>query len=118
MTTEFSINQWFNSHPIRIVGSPEEPFFYAEDLAIVLGFENIDQALSNVNRKDIVSPKPRRKQNITTYRLHEDTMVADPTVVLLTESGAYKMIISSKSSIARPFQDHIFSLICKKKADM
>ncbi len=111
MTTQFSINQWFNSHPIRIIGSPTEPFFYAEDLAIILGIEDINQEFRGANEKDIVSPKQRRKQNIMTYRLHEGTMVADPTVMLLTESGAYKMIMLSRSSIARPFQDHIFGLV-------
>ncbi len=115
MTTEFSINQWFNNLPIRIIGSPEEPFFYAADLAAVLGIKNIRSSLINASEKDIVSAEQRRKYNITTYKKYGTGMRVDPTMILLTERGAYGFIYRSKAQVAGPLQDFIADLIHKAR---
>lgn len=108
---QFSINQWFNEHPIRIIGTPDEPFFYATDLAAILGIKRIDLVIKNFTERDIVSPGQREKYKLVTYKKYKDTMRKDQTILLLTERGAYKLIISSKSELAILFQDFIFNLI-------
>ena len=35
----FSINAWFNNLPIRIIGTPDCPYFYAVDVGKVLGMK-------------------------------------------------------------------------------
>ncbi len=111
MTAEFSINKWFNDLPIRVVGSPDEPFFYAADLAAVLGIKNVSTSIANFTEDDIVSEKQRRKHNITTYKKYRNTMRPDPTLILLTDAGAYKLIYNSKSPVAKDFKKFITGLI-------
>ncbi len=111
MTAEFSINKWFNSHPIRIIGSPEEPFFYASDLAAVLGIKNIRPSLNSLSEIDIVSAAQRRKYNINTYKIHRGKTCLDQSIILLTETGAYSLIYKSRSQIAGPFRAFISELI-------
>ncbi len=114
-TTQFSINQWFNNLPIRIIGTPEEPFFYAQDIGDVLGIKKVSTIISKANsgytEKDLVTPAQRQQYRLITYRKYKNEMRTDNTVLLLTERGATKLIITSRSEIAAVFQDFIFDLI-------
>ncbi len=97
----FSINEWFNSHPIRIIGSPEEPFFYAVDLGLVLGIKNIRTSLNRfIDSEDIVSSEMRARQNIVTYKKRGNSWCRDDSIILLTKSGVYKLIYQSRSPVA------------------
>ncbi len=107
----FSINQFFGEHPIRIIGSPNEPFFYATDLATVLGIKSVHSSIKNFANEDIVTPEQRERYGIITYRTYKDTMRPDPSVILLTERGAHRLIFNSKSHVVKEFQNFIFDLI-------
>jgi prophage antirepressor-like protein len=109
--SSFSINQWFNKYPIRIIGTPEEPFFYATDLATILGIKNVKSSVRSFTEKDIVSLKQREQHSIITYRKYRDTMRPDPKIILLTERGAYKLVVNSRSIVAESFQDFIYDFI-------
>jgi very-short-patch-repair endonuclease len=97
---QFSINQWFNEHPIRIIGTPSEPFFYATDLATILGIKNINTSISSFTEEDIVTPEQRERCGIITYKKYRDTMRPNPTVILLTLRGAYRFLAHSRSPSA------------------
>jgi prophage antirepressor-like protein len=113
--SQFSINRWFNEHPIRIIGTPTEPFFYATDLAAILGIKNVSTSISSFTDDDIVTPEQRERYGIVTYQKYGGTMRPNPTVILLTEYGAYKLIIHSRSLIAKSFQKFIYDLMRKAR---
>jgi prophage antirepressor-like protein len=108
---DFSINRWFNKLPIRIVGSPEKPFFYASDIGTVLGLQRIGMSLKNFDETEIVTPETRLQYNIVTYRKYKDQFRRDDSITLLTEYGVYRLIINSRSEIASEFKKYIYKLI-------
>jgi len=107
--SDFSINEWFNSIPVRIIGSHEEPFFYATDLAKVLEIKNIRTSIRNFTIADIVSMDTRKRLNLVTYSAHRGQPRENNKIILLTESGAYKLISRSKSPKAADFQIFIYN---------
>jgi prophage antirepressor-like protein len=109
-TDEFTINEWFNDLPIRIIGTPITPFFYATDIGAVLGMTNIRKTIAGFNEVDIVSEEQRKDLGLVTYKIHKGKRVRDDKITLLTEFGVYKLIMISRVPRAEPFQ--IF--ICKK----
>jgi len=60
----FSINEFFNSLPIRIIGSSTDPFFYAIDLCAILGVTNPYRKVANFDETEILTPARRRELNI------------------------------------------------------
>ena len=62
--SKFSINTWFNNLPIRIIGSPAEPFFYALDIAIILGIKQVSVSIKNFDHTEIVTPEIRDIHNL------------------------------------------------------
>lgn len=94
------ITRFFNSLPIRIIGTNETPFFYASDLAEVLQIVDLRTAMAGFTEVEIVSPTVRARHNLVTYQKQDDAMVADPTIMLLTEPGAYRLIFVSNSPLA------------------
>ena len=107
----FSINTWFNNLPIRIIGTPDEPFFYAADIAAVLGIKNVSMSIKNFDQEDIVSPEMRARYNLITYKQYKKGPRQDDSVVLLTEDGAYRLIFGSRCVLAREFRRHIAAII-------
>jgi len=108
----FSINEFFNSLPIRIIGSSTDPFFYAIDLCAILGVTNPYRKVANFDETEILTPARRRELNIETYRIEKSgKKYNDNRIILLTEYGAIRLIISSKSALARPFKEHIYNII-------
>ncbi len=108
----FSINRWFNELPIRIIGTPDMPFFYAQDLATVLGIKQVTTSIRTfVKGKDIVTSEMRAKYDLVTYQNHGNIQRINDTVTLLTEQGAYKLIMNSRSKVASQFQDFVYNII-------
>ena len=107
----FSINTWFNNLPVRIIGTPEEPFFYARDIASILGIKNVRNSTKNFDEIDIVTPEIRNLHNLITYKNYKDVMRRDDTIILLTECGAYRLIFNSRSDLAKDFRAHIYATI-------
>ena len=107
----FSINTWFNNLPVRIIGTPDEPFFYACDIAAVLGIKNVRTSIKNFDQEDIVSPEMRIRYNLITYKHYKKGPRQDDSVLLLTEDGAYRLIFGSRCVLAREFRKHISALI-------
>jgi prophage antirepressor-like protein len=108
---EFQINTFFNNLPIRIIGTPEEPFFYASDIGDVLGLTKVSMSIKNFDETELVTPEVRAGNNLITYRKYKDEMRRDDSVILLTEYGVYRLILCSKSVIAKDFKRHIYQII-------
>lgn len=108
---EIEINHFFNELPIRILNSHQFPFFYAEDVAKVLGFKSIRKGLANFTEKEIVSADLRKKYNIITYKKYKNGMRKDNKMILLTEFGVYRLIMTSRSQLADKFRDFIYDVL-------
>lgn len=104
-TSTFSINKYINSLHVGIIDTHDGPFFYAEDLAAVMSVDIQNIRLSD---KDLVTSAQRKQYNLCTYRNTCNEWCVDNTVKLLTEQGAYNVIMSSKSPLAAPFQQSIY----------
>lgn len=107
----FKINGFFNNLPIRIIGSPSEPFFYAIDICDVLGLKQISVAIKNFDDMELVSYETRIKYNLITYKKYKDKLRRDDTVILLTEFGVYRLILCSHSNRVKEFKQYIYQLI-------
>ncbi|QYB17499.1 hypothetical protein PV-S19_0135 [Pacmanvirus S19] len=108
---QFTINGFFNNLPIRIIGTTEEPFFYANDIGAVLGIKNIATSITGFDETEIVTPEVRQKYNLITYYKYKDEMRRDDRIVLFTEFGVYRLILCSRSVIAKDFKKYVYQLI-------
>lgn len=109
--SSFSINKWFNEHTIRIVGTPQEPFFYACDIGDVLELTNIRKSIKDFDDLEIVSDEVRARLGIKTRRIVDGQERDDNSINLLTESGVYRLIISSRLPVVRQFKRFIYQCI-------
>ena len=108
---QFTINGFFNNLPIRIIGTPEEPFFYDNDIGTILGIKNIATSITGFDDTEIVTPDVRQKYNLVTYYKYRDTLRRDDRIVLFTEFGVYRLILCSRSLIAKDFKKYVYQLI-------
>ncbi len=108
---EFEINRFFNELPIRILNSHQMPFFYAEDIAKVLGIRNIKMSLKNFDEDEIVSNELRQKYNITTYRKYRNTVRPNNRIILLTEFGVYRLLLTNRSEKASEFKKFLYDVL-------
>lgn len=104
-------SQLFNNMNVRMLGTDEEPFFYASDIGIILGIKNIHSSMENFNENEIVTPEIRRKYNLVTYKLHRGIMKRDDSIILLTGYGVYKLIIGSHSNQAENFRKYMYKIM-------
>jgi prophage antirepressor-like protein len=112
---KFEINNWFNDQPIRVLGTNLEPYFYASELGTILGIGNIRDYVSDYDETEIVTPEIRKNNNVITYRKYKDVYRKDPSMVLLTEIGMYKLILGSKSEYTKLLKKHIIKVIRKSR---
>ncbi len=106
------INRFFNQLPIRILGTHEEPAFYANEIAKILVIKDTRSSLRNFSPKEIVQPVDRKRLGIKTYRIYKDKNPReDPNMILLTIRGVYRMMMNSRTEIAEKFRDWVFDVL-------
>jgi prophage antirepressor-like protein len=108
---QIEINRFFNELPIRILNSHEEPFFYLEDIAKILGIKNPRKTVANFEGREIVSLEQRQKYNIVTYYKYKNTYRRNDKVILLTEAGVYRLIFTTKSQLSGVFRDWVYDVL-------
>jgi prophage antirepressor-like protein len=122
MTTseKFCINTYFNNLPIRIIGTPDEPYFYLSDIAKILGITNVRNSVKNFNEFELVSREERIRKNITTYKKYNDKFVECNNIILLTELGMYRLILRSNMPSAHKLHFHLYDIIrvARKASDV
>jgi prophage antirepressor-like protein len=111
LSTTFTINGMFNKLPVRIIGTPSNPFLYAVDLCDCLGIANTSRAVSHLDPEGIVTQEQRKQYNLTTYRVNKSTAHVDNTMILLNKHGAYQLIYNSKSPVGHSFRVYVTELI-------
>ena len=91
-TTEITLFQSaFEGHHIRILGTPDKPWFVASEICEVLGIANYRDAVSRLDDDE--------KGVATT-----DTLGGPQQVNIISESGLYQLIFQSRKPEARRFR--------------
>lgn len=109
--SEFEINHFLNEFPIRILNSHVFPFFYAEDVAKVLGIKRVRNSILSFDKTEIVSQELRRKYNIITYHIHRDRARRNDKIILLTEFGVYRLLMNTKSERSAEFKQFVYNVL-------
>lgn len=105
---EFQLNKFFNELPIRVVGSSKYPMFYADDIARILGVRRVDNIIRKYDEYEIVSRDVRKKHKITTFK---DDGRVDNKRVLLTEFGAIRFIMETKSELSYSLRSWMYKIL-------
>lgn len=90
----------FGKLPVRVIGTPEEPFYYARDIADILGIKQVKASIKNFDNTEIVSPEMRERLGLVTYKKYKCDIRRDDSVILLTENGMRRLISNSRSPVA------------------
>ena len=82
----------FNEQNIRVIGTCQEPWFVAKDICNILELPNITNALK------ILPEKWRGLKLLNTFG-------GEQNMIIINESGLYKLIMRSNKPIAQKFQE-------------
>lgn len=84
----------FENENIRVVGTPENPFFVVKDICNILELSNVTNTMRNIPDKwkssEIIKSTSGEQLSIT-----------------VNESGLYKLIMRSNKPIAQKFQEWV-----------
>lgn len=88
----------FESNEVRVVLVNGEPWFVAKDTCDILGISNVSQALSRLDDDER-----------STIILNEGINAGNPNTNIISESGMYGLVLSSRKPEAKPFRKWITS---------
>ena len=88
----------FDNKVIRVVGTYNEPWFVAKDICDILGLTNITEFVKNI---------PDKCKNIISMK-NNSSQEQGRNMIVVNESGLYRLIARSNKPIAQKFQDAIF----------
>jgi len=88
----------FEKNNIRVIGSYNEPWFVAKDICDILGLTNITEFVKNI---------PDKCKNIISMK-NNSSQEQGRNMIVVNESGLYRLIARSNKPIAQKFQDAIF----------
>lgn len=92
----------FDKQPVRTVLIDDEPFFVGKDVAELLGYKNVNDALAkHVDKED--------KQLIQKSQIAMLENIPNRGLIAINESGLYSLIISSKLPSAKRFKRWVTS---------
>lgn len=91
----------FENHEVRSLLLNNEPWFVGKDVADVLGYSNVNDAL-----KKHVDKEDKCKRDEIAIR---DTIGRNQKPVLINESGLYSLVLSSKLPSAKKFKRWVTS---------
>ena len=96
----------FEENEVRILGTREEPWFVAKDIAKILGYKDTDKALRNHVRD-------KNKQTFTANSVNQGRQNGGSKLqghtILINEAGMYSLIFRSKLATAQKFEDWVTS---------
>lgn len=94
----------FNSNNIRVVTIEGEPWFVLADVRAVLDLSRGGSSYENLSEEEVKTLKKGGGISPHLYPLFKGT---SSSVVLVSESGLYRLIMRSTKPQARPFQDWV-----------
>ncbi len=84
----------FNDQLVRVISVNGDPWFVAQDVCSILDLGNVSQAC-----------KPLKAREKDLY--NNDTLGGKQDVVIISESGLYRLTMKSRKPQAEPFQDWV-----------
>lgn len=90
--------QLFENKEIRILGTPEEPLFIANDIEKILELKNIHVTIKDFDNTEKVISNP--------YHLG-----VNQNMMCLTEKGLYRVLYTSRKPLAKQFQNWVFTVL-------
>ena len=94
--SDLSLQQFdFNGNGIKVLMIDGDPWFIAQEICNILELGNVSKACNPL--------KPREKNTITL----SDGMAGNPTTLIISESGLYRLTMKSRKPQAEPFQDWV-----------
>lgn len=85
---------------IRIIGSYEEPWFYADDVAKMLGITKL-QKLQKLGNNVRVTDEQKKKMGIIPQRMRNGRLEKCSSIVLITEHGLFVYLYKSHKPMAK-----------------
>lgn len=82
----------FQNQNIRVLGTPENPWFVAKDICNILEIKNASDTLSRLDDED------------KGYIVLTDPTGNDKNYRTINESGFYTLVLGSKKEVAKPFK--------------
>jgi prophage antirepressor-like protein len=98
MTESISVFK-FNSNSIRVVMQADGPWFVAKDVCEVLEIKNVADALTRLDSDE------------TNTIVLNDGKRGNPTTAIISESGLYDLVLSSRKPEARPFRKWVTKVV-------
>lgn len=103
LNNKLGIFEYVNDGFLRVVGTPDSPWFNAKDIATILGYKNTRQAiLKNVDEED-------RNQLENLGVSPSAPLGSQPHSTFINESGLYSLLIKSRLPEAKKFKRWITS---------
>lgn len=101
----------FQEFPIRVFNSSSGQFFYASDIATLLGIVRTRNSVKNFDETERVTDTVRKYHGIVTYKKYGNHFRRDDKVILLTSMGVARFIIGCNSPIAKQFKTFFNELV-------
>ena len=98
--TDSLATEIFRDHPVRVLGTFEEPLFVANDIGIILGIKQISASITDFD-----------DTQRTTGTVQ--TAAGPRQAILLTESGLYTVLCISRKPAAKIFKTWVCSVLIK-----
>lgn len=103
LNNKLGIYEYINDGFLRVVGTKEEPWFNAKDIATILGYKDTNQAIrKNVDLED-------RNQLEEIDPSIRPSLVNQPHSTYINESGLYSLLIKSRLPEAKKFKRWVTS---------
>ena len=104
-------NFTFGTNPLTVVGTWAEPYFYADEVATMLGIKDHHKMYKRLREgyKTLLRYTTPNRGSV-----EPDLVLRDkyrPNTVMLTEAGLYYVICTTHSDKATQFQDWVFQCI-------
>ena len=100
--TTFFKSELTNGKELRWLGTYENPFFIAKDIAEFLGYDGHEKAVRvHIDIEDKTTFKQLKENGVSKM----DTLKIQDQTILINESGLYSLILRSKLEKAKEFTE-------------
>ena len=106
--TTFFKSELTNGKELRWLGTYENPFFIAKDIAEFLGYDGHEKAVRvHIDIEDKTTFKQLKENGVSKM----DTLKIQDQTILINESGLYSLILRSKLEKAKEFKKWVTSVV-------
>jgi hypothetical protein len=106
--TTFTLDEPINGINISVIKAGDDLYFYARDIGEALGLVSARNTIARFASSDTLSIEKRRQFKINTYKIHKGKRVRDDKIILLTESGMYKLISIARTESSQKVQNFMY----------